>query len=94
MSIILELKHEFITIITHSDSDDFYMAMLEATTDVVRRNGITPEDFVDEEEYDVFIDDLMDQAERSVSLQFIPTTRLVSLVGDLTDKIKEKRSNV
>jgi hypothetical protein len=94
MSIILELKYEFITIVAHSDSDDFYQAMLESTVDVVRRNGITPEDFVDEEEYDQFIENLMDQADRSVSLQFIPTPKLVGLVGDLTDKIKEKKKNV
>lgn len=90
MSIILELKYEFTTIMTHSDSDDFYQAMWESTTDVVRRNGITPKDFVDEEEYDQFIGNLMDQAERSLRIEFVPTVKLVNLVGDLTDKIMEK----
>jgi hypothetical protein len=85
MSIILELKYEFITIMTHSDSDDWYHNMREATVDVVASNGIGPDDFVDEYEYHTFIDNLHDQAERSVKMEFVPTLKLVGLVQDLIE---------
>ena len=86
MSIILELKHEFITIMTHSDSDDWYYSMREATVDVVANQGVEPDDFDDEDEYHQFIDDLHDQAERSVRMEFVPTLKLVGLVQDLIEK--------
>ncbi len=90
MSIILELKEAFISIVEHNDSDYFYSNMREDTVQIVSDHGVGPDDFIDEDEYHQFIEDLMDQAERSVSMQFIPTPKLVGLVGDLNDKIMER----
>jgi hypothetical protein len=71
---------------THSDSDDWYHNMHEATVDVVANQGVGPDDFVDEDEYHTFIENLMDQAERSVRMEFVPTLKLVGLVQDLIEK--------
>lgn len=94
MSIILELRDAFISIIEHNDSDNYFSNMREDTVEIVSDNGIGPDDFVDEDEYHAFIEDLMDQAERSVRIEFVPTVKLVGLVGTLTGKIKEKKKDV
>ena len=75
---------------THSDSDDFYSSFREAAVDVVARQGVGVSDFVDEDEYHQFIEDLIDQAERSVKMEFVPTLKLVGLVQDLIEKKGDK----
>ncbi len=91
--ILLELQHEFLTIMSHSDSDDFYVSMYDSTVSVVARAGITIEDFVDEDEYNAFIENVLDQSEDSVKMTFQPTLSLVGLVDDITDKLR-RRVNV
>ena len=91
MSIILELRDEFVSIIEHTDSDNLFEPMYEAAVQIVADQDISPEDFVDEYEYHEFIENLMDQAERSVKIEFIPTMKLIGLVCYLNDKAKEKK---
>jgi hypothetical protein len=89
-----QLREIIIEIVELNDSDNFGNETYEAVTDFLATNGIEESDFVDEDEYHMFISEIMDQSLESVRINFNPSTQLIDLLVEIKRIKESKNANI
>jgi len=89
-----QLREIIIEIVELNDSDNFGNETYEAVTDFLTTNGVEESDFVDEDEYHMFISEIMDQSLESVRINFNPSTQLIDLLAEIKRIKESKNANI